>query len=654
MDFRQDINGLRAIAVIMVVLFHSSVTAVSGGYAGVDIFFVISGYLMTRIITGGIARGNFSVIDFLLARARRIIPALMMLCLALLIFGWFVIEPLTYANLARHAAGSLFFISNVQYFFEGGYFAGAAESNWLLHTWSLSVEWQFYMLYPFLILLLRKYAGGRWLNTGLIAGCLLSFALCIAVTVLKPSLAFYMLPTRAWEMLVGGLIKIYEPRMAGLDRKRRNVMQAVGLALIAYACFHFTRSSAWPSASAALPVIGAAAVIAANCGGYSILGVKPLQAIGRWSYSIYLWHWPVIVYCHYIDAPHTPMITALILSASVVLGALSYTLVEKPFQNFAKQAPQRWRTLGSSMAPAVVLAALFLCVLHGNGFASRATHEMEILDTIDARTAWEFPIGACSGFAWNGQIKTCTLRENADPSVLIIGDSQAQAWYPRYHAMEGNGKLHNSLTFATLAGCTPFQNANRRDYGYKCPKFAHQAYELAQQKKFQRIVYMVYWGAYFYGPDDAQICEIKDGDCFYDPDRNAALQRLMSDFARDIAALTAAGHEVYLVLPLPTPPSQLPEDLAKRAFGGAPDDDLKNLSLTDYQQKNKEVLAALIRVANESSAKILDPTVYMCDGTTCPLADHNGLSLYKDDNHLRPKIVKENYDFLDRLMVVKP
>ncbi len=207
--FRPDIAGLRAWAVLAVVLFHFNIPGFSGGFVGVDIFFVISGFLMTQIIARGLEDGRFSIWRFYLARARRILPALLVLCAVLLVLGWFALPPLDYRALGMHTLTSALFLSNIQYWREAGYFDAASHDKWLLHTWSLSVEWQFYLLLPLVLWVVWRLSPGRRnLARVLVSLLLASFALSVWLSSHKPEAAFFLLPTRAWEMLAGGLLAL--------------------------------------------------------------------------------------------------------------------------------------------------------------------------------------------------------------------------------------------------------------------------------------------------------------------------------------------------------------------------------------------------------------------------------------------------------------
>lgn len=347
-DFRPDINGLRAVAVIAVVLFHFRVAGFGGGFVGVDAFFVISGYLMTRIILGPLAEARFSVFGFYLARARRIFPALAALCALLLAYGWASLSPMDYKLLAKHAGASLLFFSNQVYWKESGYFDADAHEKWLLHTWSLSVEWQFYLLYPLLIVAVHRLfrrqggiAGALW------AVFLASLAWSAWLAFANPSKAFFLLPTRAWEMLAGGLIYVHQDACNRLARKLR-WREPAGLAAILAASLWLTPDTPWPGLAALLPVAGAALLILDSGGRTALLGSAPLQGVGRWSYSIYLWHWPIVVWLQQSQSRQGGAWIAAGMAASILLGWLSFRLVEIPARGFVS----RFR-----LAPALAVSA---------------------------------------------------------------------------------------------------------------------------------------------------------------------------------------------------------------------------------------------------------------------------------------------------------
>ncbi|WP_052671576.1 acyltransferase family protein [Photobacterium kishitanii] len=323
MKFRTDINGLRALAVIAVVLFHFNPTWVPGGFAGVDVFFVISGFLMTGIIFRGFEKNNFSIINFYIARANRIIPSLSVVCLVLLVFGWFYLTPLNYSMLGKHIASSMGFLSNVIYWREAGYFDTASHSKWLLHTWSLSVEWQFYIIYPVVLVLLKKYMPLNNIKLLLIIGTMLGFIFSAYITYRWPNPAYFLLPTRAWEMMVGGLAFLYP--LQSLKETSKKYLEWFGIALILSSYAFISKDNYWPGYLALIPVLGAYLVIVANRSGSVITDNVLMQKVGLWSYSIYLWHWPVMVFGYNFEIQHWAWIG---IPVSFVLGFCSYKFVE--------------------------------------------------------------------------------------------------------------------------------------------------------------------------------------------------------------------------------------------------------------------------------------------------------------------------------------
>ena len=369
MNFRHDINGLRAFAVIAVVLFHFDANWLPGGFAGVDVFFVISGYLMTAIIFKGVEQNNFSLTKFYLARAKRIVPALTVLSTTLLVFGWFYLYNVEYAELSKHAFNSLLFWSNHTYWLEAGYFDAGSHEKWLLHTWSLSAEWQFYIIYPIVVALLAKIIPLRWLKILLCIAATASFGLCIVASIYWPDAAYFLLPTRAWQMLLGGLAFLYPIAYF----KNKKSLEGIGFLLIIISYIFIDKYQMWPGYLALLPVLGAFLIIQAHNNESIMTNNVFCQKIGLWSYSIYLWHWPVVVYIqNFID--NITLTTQLLgITISVILGFISFHSIEKSTKRF----------LLFSLYFATLLSAYYLYKYNGVEHPSRSLSQSPVNEFIN-------------------------------------------------------------------------------------------------------------------------------------------------------------------------------------------------------------------------------------------------------------------------------
>lgn len=327
MRYRHDIAGLRAIAVTAVVLFHFSIPGFSGGFSGVDVFFVISGYLMTSIIFTAIEERRFSLIDFYLSRFKRIIPALAVMLLATYVIIWFVYsgDAIELMTVAKHLASSLTFISNFIYFSETGYFDQAAHTKWFLHTWSLSIEWQFYILFPLVVLMLKRccYKKSRQLITALFFA---SFAASVILSSKNDGGAFFLPHTRLWELLAGSLVFLWPIK---ISRFISRAFLLIGLVLIAYSVTAFHENLMWPGYHAFIPVLGTMLIIYADIQNFFVLSSRLSQWFGRISYSLYLWHWPIVVGLHYFQLIDEFWAITMGLAASCMLAHLSANLVER-------------------------------------------------------------------------------------------------------------------------------------------------------------------------------------------------------------------------------------------------------------------------------------------------------------------------------------
>lgn len=336
-NFREDINGLRAWAVMAVLFFHFSWIGLPGGFAGVDMFFVISGYLMTAIVVGGHTKGNFSLQKFYLARIRRILPALLVMMASVLIVGWFWLPALDYQALGEQSAYALGFISNMHFWWTTGYFDSVAHDKWLLHTWSLAVEAQFYLLYPLFIALVWRFAPNLravfWAVLALFIGSLL---LNLVVVYPKPTMAFFWLPTRAWELAAGGLVYL----LVHLDWVKQTIKQRgfwLGWGLILASLVFLDEQLAWPGFWAILPVLGTSLIILAARESCLLTDNRVAQWLGDRSYSLYLWHWPLVVALYYAGLQNEWLWVVAGLAVSLVLAHLSYHWIEVPTRQYLSQ-----------------------------------------------------------------------------------------------------------------------------------------------------------------------------------------------------------------------------------------------------------------------------------------------------------------------------
>ena len=359
MQYRPEIDGLRALAVLPVILFHAGTTLLSGGFVGVDVFFVISGYLITCLLIEDLARGRFSLLDFYERRARRILPALFFVIAACIPLAWLILMPSDMINFARSIVAVIFFCSNILFWRESGYFDISSEMKPLLHTWSLSVEEQFYIFFPLFLVFVWKF-GRRFTVVSLAAVLGLSFVLAHWAVDQKPSAAFYMLPFRAWELMVGSLAAVWlrdrsTPLAAGLAQW----LSLLGLAMIIVPVFMYGEHTPFPGVNAIAPVAGTALIILCAQPGtlaYRLLSARSMVGVGLISYSAYLWHQPLLAFAKYYFYPAPPYALLMLLAAaSLVLAWLTWKYVEAPFRN-RKRFSRQWIFGASGAVGALAVA----------------------------------------------------------------------------------------------------------------------------------------------------------------------------------------------------------------------------------------------------------------------------------------------------------
>lgn len=594
MQYRADIDGLRAVAVVSVLLYHADVTALSGGFVGVDVFFVISGFLITSIVATEIRGDGFSILSFYARRARRILPALFAVIAATLAVGSVLLLATDFSDLVKSALSSVLFVSNVYLWKSSSYFASAADMKPLLHTWSLAVEEQFYIFFPvFLALWMRR---GRSAVGALSVILAASFALSAWAVHRYPEATFFLLPTRAWELLVGSLLALGAVAPV-TGRIAREAIAAAGLALIVVCAMTFDVQTAFPGVNALWPCLGAAMIIHARGSAVSrLLSTRPFVFVGLVSYSLYLWHWPLIVFARYQGwFTGTPLETAAILAASFGLAVACWRFVEVPAKRsrfLAGRARLLWgagaATAGASVA-LLVLAGASTSGTLGPAGAEAGRHE--------ARAA--YGEGTCF-FSSDAPLSSivpelCLTPDPTRPNYLLIGDSfAAHLWPGLRQALPEKNVLQ--LTFG---GCPPFLVGPSRDEP-GCRKVIAAVAAAVERTHFDAILVAANW---------------QSGNL-------PALEETL----RFLRPLT---DRVVLFGPIVRYRANLPEIITASAN---PDRDVvKYRIVPDVEDRRLRAMAGEVGVAYVS---LLD---LMCPHGACLLYDGDGKPIQWDNGHLTPR-----------------
>ncbi|MDM0115251.1 acyltransferase family protein [Variovorax sp. J22R133] len=630
--FRRDINGLRAWAVIAVILYHFSVPGFGGGFIGVDAFFVVSGFLMTGIVVGQLERdgSKFSLLSFYLARARRILPALIALCAVVLALSWPVLLQADLRNLSSDVALSLAFLSNFKFWLEAGYFDAASHEKWLLHTWSLSVEWQFYLLLPVILLVVWRWRPDRTSVTQVMAaGFVASLLVCVALTPWWSSAAFYLLPARGWELLAGGLVNLLGQRWSPTLKQQR-WLEAGGLAIITSMVVGLDSSPPWPGWRALLPVIGTVAVLLASRHDSILTGLPIAQWLGTRSYSLYLWHWPIMVALNGPDGQMPPEVIARGLVWTLVAGHLSYVMVERPSRTLLSRLRMRWIILTLCVAMLAVAgpgAAAYLRQGISDRFPSPAELAARETDNMNPRRE------ACH--AMKGVESPSCVYGGERLRAIMIGDSHANALVTGLAAAApeaDDGVMEWSYTSCPILLGFRFIDPT---FNPECRTFLDWAVsKLAAMPKNIPIVIVNRSSVYAIGHNELTAHDQNQPSVYFSKPYEAASPEFLSEYAEHLIATAcqfAKDRPVFLVRPIPEMGVDVPRTMARAIMQGKTDN--VSISLADYYKRHFTVLAAQDAAHERCGASILDPLPYLCNGNRCHGAK-DGRPLYYDDDHL--------------------
>lgn len=631
-SYRLDINGLRAYAVMAVLLFHFKLPGFSAGFIGVDVFFVISGFLMTAIIVKGLERNNFSIWSFYMARVRRIVPALLVLIGVLLVLGWFFLPTPDYQALGSQSAYSVTFISNLHFWRSAGYFDAAAHEKWLLHTWTLGVEAQFYLLLPIYLLALWKLrAKVSTLFWGLGFAFLASLVLSVVASSWKPVAAFYLLPTRGWEFVGGGLVFLLGRERPNLQRYSK-AMFAAGFALWLVAMLVIDSQLAWPSAWALLPVLGTMLIILAQHSG-SILTAHPVaQWLGDRSYSLYLWHWPFMVVLYFAGLQDDWLWIAVGLALSLLFGHLSYRWIETPtrISLTATSMHKQVITLGLAgmlIGVAAVSARLFV-------FEGRLAPEIKIaaaeVNNKDPRKT------ECHEYRAGKGSPSCKYGAG-ELGLIVVGDSHAQS---SITGVEKAGQpLGKAALLHSLSGCRQVLGTARIDKKGElniCQEFNGWVLEDIKKMPATSVIIINRTTAEVFGPNEDPSKLGTPFVFFKTIYKDSYNEAFLSEYKKGLISTACKFREnnrpVYLVRPYPEMGVHVPNTLVRNMQFFRNKNDIK-ITLEEYHQRHAFVWQAQDRAAEQCGVKILDPLPYLCDEQYC-YGSRDGRPLYYDDDHL--------------------
>jgi peptidoglycan/LPS O-acetylase OafA/YrhL len=592
--YRPDIDGLRAIAVVSVVLFHAGVSQFSGGYLGVDVFFVISGYLISRIIFSEIEADRFSLARFYERRARRILPALFAVLVIVSVASIVGLLPYDLKQYGKSLAAVPAFLSNFIFWLAGGYFAPPSQTEPLLHTWSLAIEEQFYVLFPILLVCLARF-GRRVVVVGLSLLGIASFTSAVVLTQLNSNTAFYMPYTRAWELMLGAFIAL------DLGRVKSAVAGAALASLgILFVCCGIVGIANLPGPPAVVVCLGAALLIYGGTHqnfASDALGIKPVVFVGLTSYSLYLWHWPFIVFgSYYVLNPQWIGPAKIIAAASSFpVAYLSWRYIENPFRhrNGVFDRPKLFKA-ALVLSIAFSLAGVVLWRL--NGLPERFSPQLAALT----------PKHSDNNVDCDGQKRCIIGDDSVRPSFALWGDSHAQALNDALNDFARRAHV-SGYVFYNL-GCRPFLNSLATT---SClPK--NQAVSAAlKQIKVKSVLITADWSGVPRGTNRAD---------------------LMPSVESIVHAAAVNGAQVYLMLDVPHADESVPETMQKQLIVGSRRDVLR-IPVSEYVGENELMYSASAKISAARKATILDPKSLFCGREFCEFS-RGGLPLYNDTNHV--------------------
>lgn len=616
--YRADIDGLRAIAVLSVLFTHLGINSFSGGFVGVDIFFVISGYLITTIIVKQIKSNNFSILSFYDKRIRRIFPALFVVIVFTIFLSYVLLLPDDFKNFGQSIVATSIFSSNVLFWMESGYFSSASEFKPLLHTWSLGVEEQFYVFFPLLLLFLYKYFF-KYLKAIIVVIAVFSFLLSIYGIFNAPAATFYLIPTRAWELMIGSILALNMiPK--NNNSNINNFFALLGITMIILSIFTYDKSIVFPGYNALFPTIGAFLIIFSYHEKNIIsklLSIKPMVFIGLISYSLYLWHWPIIVFYKYYKGESLNYFeTIVILLLSIIMAYLTSKYIENPFRNKNFISRKKVFLFYILLSTSIIFIGLFINYSKGMKVRIPENIKDKLILNEKAKTDWDYPY-ECDNYRKDinriQDVNMCKIENSKDKKVFIWGDSHAEMYYTIF-----KNEKKKDYIFATSGGCLPVRGFNRIESGYYCDNFNETIFNHIIKSNYETVIISSRWD---YIGNKLNHTKGKS---------KVAIKNLYKKLENDIIKIKNSGKKVVIVLPLPRYKNSPPIIMQKRLW-------FKNSEKFEIERDSekivKEIKNQLIDISVNTNSKIIDHEKILCKNDNC-IYELNDVSIYKDSIHL--------------------
>jgi peptidoglycan/LPS O-acetylase OafA/YrhL len=639
MKYRSDIDGLRGVAVIPVILFHIDIGLFTGGYVGVDVFFVISGFLIANILLSDIREDRFSVIRFYERRIRRIFPALFGVLIFSTIAAYFIKFPNDLESFGESLLYTALFSSNYYFMSEGGYFAAPAETMPLLHMWSLSVEEQFYILFPIFLYAMMRYYN-KWRAYIVLFLIFMSASYSIYLVSHFPDDAFFSTLSRGWQLLLGAALSILA-RKSPINQRLAELLSFLGLSLILYCVFFYSSTTPFPGSAALLPCVGTALIIFAgknnSCAVNRILSTNLFRFPGLISYSLYLWHWPVLVfYGMYSLEPLSALEKVFLLVCVGLISWASWKYIELPFRS--RQLLARQKPLFAVGAGVMLISAICGGVLVvSEGLPQRYSPTLNrILATENDEPTNEQM--ACKNMrrADGFEFRVCPVGKNvnATATVVVWGDSHAKALLP---AIESSAsRFGKNGVYIGRGGCLSLFGAHQIRQGKdRCIQNAEAflAY-ITEHPEIEQVIVISRWAMYAMGEPYRN----EMGNTVYIRDKETEELSLEENkrvfaraFRRTMDTLSGLGKKIAVVAQVPATEWHIPKIVARLTSRQA-DMDLRPAS-KDYQERQSFVADVMEDVRERYPFAIINPHEEMCDSKYCKVFD-NDLPIYRNSSHI--------------------